>query len=435
MISHQEYVCRQDRLLAQCQPESLIIVPAANSVTRSRDTEYLFRQDSDFWYLTGFNEPNTWLLLSNHSRYHGRYHVMILQPKDPFLEVWEGRRLGAEAALAQFDLDEAFELPDLADALRHFIDGHQHLYYAQGHNKNADKVVFGALDSLRNAPKEMKGPANVIDIRPLLHEMRLFKSGAEIAAMQVAADISVAAHIRAMKFATPGCYEFQLEAEIHHEFAMSGARQPAYNTIVGSGDNGCILHYTENSDEIVDGDLVLIDAGAEYKGYAADITRTFPVNGQFSKPQAQIYQLVLDAQQSVLDMLCPGVTLPEAMNRAAEIVTAGLIELNILTGSLSDNLDNEAWKTYFMHGIGHYLGLDVHDVGDYKQNGQDRPLKPGMVLTIEPGIYIAPDADVPEQFKGIGVRIEDNVVMTATGIDILTQNVPKTIQDIETLMK
>jgi Xaa-Pro aminopeptidase len=435
MISAQEFIARQDRLLAQCLPNSVCVIPAAGLVTRSRDTEYLFRQNSDFWYLTGFEEADAWLILSNHPRYGESYRAMVCLPKDKDAEIWQGRRLGAEAALSRFSLDEAFELSELGDALLESLQGQDHLYFALGENEQADAQVNSALATLRNAPKEALAPKTITDVRPILHEMRVFKSACEVAMMKAAAEITASAHKRAMQYAKPGCFEYQLEAELHHEFAMAGARAPAYSTIVGSGENACILHYTENSSQTQDGDLVLIDAGAEFQGYAADITRTFPVNGKFTKPQREIYELVLKAQESVLAMLGPGITLTEAMTHSAEVITEGLVALGVLKGSVGENLDDKAWRQFYMHGLGHFLGLDVHDVGNYKLNGQDRLLKPGMVLTVEPGIYIASDSDVPEQYKGIGVRIEDDVVVTATGVDILTADVPKTVKDIEALMQ
>ena len=435
MISAQEFIARQDRLLAQCLPNSVCLVPGASLVTRSRDTEYLFRQNSDFWYLTGFEEPDAWLILSNHPRYGESYRAMVCLPKDEQAEIWHGKRLGVEAALSRFSLDEAFEISELDDALLDVLQGQDNVYIAYGENSTADSRFNAVMDILRNAPKEALAPASIHDIRPILHEMRVFKSACEVAAMKAACDISAQAHRRAMQFATPGCYEYQLEAELHHEFAMTGARTPAYNTIVGSGENACILHYTQNSAQINDGDLILIDAGAEFQGYAADITRTFPVNGVFSQPQREIYELVLKAQEKVLAMLGPGVTLGEATIQCAEVITQGLVELNILTGTVAENLNNESWRMYFIHGLGHFLGLDVHDVGNYKINGKDRLLKPGMVLTVEPGIYIPRNSDVPEQYKGIGIRIEDDVVITATGVDVLSADVPKTVDEIEALMK
>lgn len=435
MISAQEFIARQDRLLAQCLKNSVCLIPAASMVTRSRDTEYLFRQNSDFWYLTGFNEPDAWLMLSNHPRYGASYRAMVVQAKDEQAEVWHGRRLGAEAALSQFSLDEAFELSELDEALMETLHEHDNVYFALGENEAADNKVVAALNALRSAPKASLAPQSIQDIRPMLHEMRVFKSACEVAVMKAAGEISAHAHKRAMQFAKPGCYEYHIEAELHHAFAMEGARSPAYATIVGSGENACILHYTENSAQINDGDLVLVDAGCEYQGYAADITRTFPVNGTFTSAQRDIYELVLKAQESVIATLGPGSTLSDAMLHSAEVITEGLVALGILSGTVADNLAQESWRHFYMHGLGHFLGLDVHDVGDYKINGQDRPLKPGMVITIEPGIYIASHHKVDNKYKGIGVRIEDNVVITATGVEVLTSEVPKTVSEIEALMK
>ena len=435
MISQQEFIARQQRLLAQCAPDSVCIIPAARMVTRSRDTEYIFRQDSDFWYLTGFDEPDTWLLLSNHERHQHSFSAMVCQPKDKTQEIWQGRRLGAEEAIARFDLDEAYELAELPEVLMEWLYGHKHVYFALGQHHHADTFVLEALSALRNAPKEDVAPPSIQDVRPLLHEMRLFKSACEVAVMKAASKISAAAHTRAIKAARPGVYEYQLEAELHHEFAMAGARSPAYSTIVGSGENACVLHYTQNNKMLEEGDLVLIDAGAEYLGYAADITRTFPVSGKFSEPQKAIYALVLKAQQKALDFISPGVTLKDATRLVVEIITEGLIELGLLSGSLSENLENEHWRQFFMHGLGHFIGLDVHDVGNYRIDGEERPLQPGMVITVEPGIYIAPDADVDAAYQGIGVRIEDDVVITATGIEVLTADVPKSIEDIEALKR
>ena len=433
MINEQEFIARRQRLLGQCAPNSVCIVPAARLVTRSRDTEYTFRQDSDFWYLTGFNEPDTWLLLSNHDRHQQSFSAMVCQPKDASQEIWQGRRLGAQAAIARFDLDEAYDLSELPEVLMEWLFGHTHVYFAQGQYPHADAMVHEALKTLREAPKEDCAPPSMHDLRPILHEMRLFKSASEVAVMKAAAKISAAAHKRAMTTAQPGVYEYQLEAELHHEFAIAGARSPAYATIVGSGENACVLHYTENSKVMEAGELVLIDAGAEYMGYAADITRTFPVSGKFTKPQKDIYNLVLRAQQNALNFITPGVTLKDATLRVVEVITEGLVELGILTGSVSENLENETWRAYFMHGLGHFIGLDVHDVGNYRIDGEDRPLQPGMVITVEPGIYISPQASVDEAYRGIGVRIEDDVVITATGIDILTSDVPKTVEEIEAL--
>jgi Xaa-Pro aminopeptidase len=417
------------------QPNSICLVPAASLVTRSRDTEYTFRQDSYFHYLCGFSEPQAWLVLSNHQQYPAGLSVLFCLDKDPQLEVWHGRRLGPKQAKKQYGYNLTFGLDELDEKLLELIDGHQQLYFAQGHNLEADGLVFELLQGLRDAPKQSRNaPASLIDVRPLLDEMRLIKSEAEMNLMRQAAAISIQAHIRAMKFAQAGKNEYHLEAEIHHEFAMNGAKNPAYSTIVGSGENACILHYTENNQPLKDGDLVLIDAGCELKGYAADITRTFPVSGKFSAEQKVLYQLVLDAQLQAIEQLQPGNTIKQASDVAIQVITQGLIDLNILTGSLDENIAQQSHRQFYMHGLSHWLGLDVHDVGHYKIDGQDRPLQAGMVLTVEPGIYIAPNAAVAKKWRGIGIRIEDNLLITTNGHENLTIAAPKTISEIEHLM-
>jgi Xaa-Pro aminopeptidase len=435
MISLSEFQQRQRRLLDACEPNSVVVVAGATQLTRSRDTEYPFRQHSDFTYLTGFNEADAWLLLSNHERHQGHFVALACQGKDPTAEIWHGRRLGPEAALERFDLDEAYDVEDINSVLLEWLDGHNHVYFAQGEYDYADEAVLTTLQHLRDTARQHQAPVAIIDYRPVLHEMRLIKSEAELALMQRAGDISAQAHCNAMKFAYPGCYEYQLAAQIECEFAMQGALHPAYATIVGSGDNGCILHYTENNKQVRDGELILIDAGAEYYGYAADITRTFPANGKFSVEQAQLYNLVLAAQEAALQMLLPGNTLAQAMEASVRVITAGLVQYGVLSGDVGSNLAGKHWQKYFMHGLGHYLGLDVHDVGAYKHNGQPRELLPGMVLTVEPGIYISQSAPVPDAFKGIGIRIEDNIVITSQGHRVLTTAVPKTIAEIEALME
>ncbi len=434
MIKQQEFIARQDRLLAQCPPNSVCVIPSSALITRSRDTEYSFRQNSYFWYLTGFAEPDSVLLLSNHARHPSGYRAMVCQPKDEQAEVWQGRRLGPQQALNQFNLDEAYESEQLATVLTEWLHNHDHIYFPLGEEEWAEKHVLAALQSMRENPRKFAAPTHLSDPRTLLDEMRLFKSATEIATMKAAAKMTCEAHCRAMQYAHPGCYEYQLAAEIHHHIAMAGAHAPAYGTIVGSGENACILHYTENSDQIKDGNLILIDAGAEYQGYAADITRTFPVTGKFNEAQAQVYNIVLQAQEAAIALLKPGVTLAQANKVSSEILVKGLIELGILNGSVEENLENQSYRAFYMHGLGHYLGLDVHDVGVYKIEGEDRPLQPGMVLTIEPGLYLPIHDNIPSAYQGIGIRIEDNIVITADGAEVLTAEVPKTIADIEALM-
>jgi Xaa-Pro aminopeptidase len=434
-LSNEDFKQRRSELLSRCLPNSLCIIPAASLVKRSNDTEYAFRQDSDFWYLTGFNEPEAVLLLSNSDDYNGQMSMVFVQPTDAFAEVWHGRRLGVHNAANTLGVDYAHSVEELDEHLTDIVDGHHQLYFASKANPRADDFIEFAIESCRVAPKQSKAaPHAICDIRPMLHSMRLIKCEKEIEILKRAAEISAEAHIRAMKYAYAGCNEFELEAEIKHEFAIKGAKHEAYHSIVGGGENACILHYTENNQAIADGELVLIDAGCELHGYAADITRTFPVNGQFTEVQKALYQLVLDSQYAALEVLKPGNTIAQGMSAAVRVITEGLIELGILQGDLDENLEDETWKAFFMHGLGHWLGLDVHDVGIYKSKGKDCPLAPGMVMTVEPGLYIPSSAKVAPQFKGIGIRIEDDIVITESGHKVLTSKVPKRIEDIEALM-
>ena len=450
-IPMSQFVERRRAFMAQCEPNSIAIFAANTLVTRSNDTEYPFRQNSDFWYLTGFNEPEAYLVLSNRKQSisdsslnssasskgeNGSHAAFIfVQPSDSLAEIWHGRRLGVDKASSTLQTQHAYSIDELAEYLVELLDGHEHLYYPFDTTADAEQTISLALAECRSAPKQSKqAPANLHDAQPVLHAMRLIKSETELAVMQRAADISSEAHARAMSFSAAGKFEYQLEAELHHEFAMSGARYPAYGTIVGSGVNACILHYTENQDELRDGDLVLIDAGCELEGYAADITRTYPVNGKFSDTQAKLYQLVLDSQYAAINVLRPGATISQAMKICVRVLVEGLVELDILQGSVEANIEAETWRAFFMHGLGHWLGLDVHDVGVYKKDGLDIPLMPGMVMTVEPGLYISETADVADEFKGIGIRIEDNIVITQTGNKVLTDKVPKEIAGIEKLM-
>ncbi|MEP0355956.1 MAG: Xaa-Pro aminopeptidase [Paraglaciecola sp.] len=431
-----DFSLSRQRLMKAMLPNSIAIVPAASLVSRSRDTEYPFRQDSYFQYLTGFPEPEAYLVLSNDCEYKDGLSVLFCLDKDPLQEVWHGRRYGPKQAKKQFAIDMAFALDELDDKLLDLVDGHKHLYFAQGHNTQADELVFDVMQALRNAAKQSKqAPATIVDIRLILDEMRLIKSDAEIQVMRQAAAIACQAHIRAMKFSEAGKNEYHLEAEIHHEFAMQGARHPAYGTIVGSGDNACILHYTENNQTLTDGDLVLIDAGCELQGYAADITRTFPVSGTFSEEQKQLYNLVLKAQLKAFRAFKANNTIKQASDLAIEVITQGLIDFGILRGELADNIEQLTYREFYMHGLSHWLGLDVHDVGHYKIDDEDRPLKAGMVLTVEPGVYIAPDANVDIKWRGIGIRIEDNLLITESGYENLTQAAPKTVSEIESIMR
>ena len=432
-IDKSEFKARRERLLAQMDANSVAIIPAASKVTRSRDTEYAFRQDSDFLYLTGFNESDAVLVLSNNSDIPS---TLFCLDKDKLAEIWHGRRIGFDKAKSDYLFDEAYPLSELNDKLVTMLNEKDAIYFAQGAYPSFDTKVFSLLGTLRSGSRKgLKAPSAIKEIRGLIHEMRLFKSPSEVNIMREGCEISARGHMRAMRYSHPGATEFQLEAELHHHYAMNGAPHPAYGTIVGSGDNANILHYTQNSDVLKDGDLVLIDSGSELQGYAADITRTFPVNGQFSEPQAALYNIVLKAQEVAFEEVKPGGFMSHANKRAMEVMTQGLLDLGILTGDFDELMAKGACKEYYMHGLGHWLGLDVHDVGDYKQNNVERAFEPGMVLTIEPGLYISEDSNAPQQYKGIGIRIEDNLLITESGHENLTLSVPKTINDIELLMQ
>ena len=432
-IKKSEFKARRERLLAQMDDNSIALIPAASEVTRSRDTDYAFRQDSDFFYLTGFNEPDAVLVLCNNS---DTPSTLFCLDKDKLAEIWHGRRVGFDKAKSDYLFDEAYPLSDLEEQLLELLNGKNAIYFAQGAYDSFDSKVFTLLGTLRGgARKGLKAPSTLKEIRGLIHEMRLFKSPSEIEVMREGCEISARGHMRAMRFSHAGATEFQLEAELHHHYAMNGAPHPAYGTIVGSGDNANILHYTQNSDVLKNGDLVLIDSGCELQGYAADITRTFPVNGQFSEEQAAIYNIVLNAQLAAFEEIKPGGYLSHANKLAMEVLTQGLLDLGILTGDFTELMAQQACKEYYMHGLGHWLGLDVHDVGDYKINNVERAFEPGMVLTIEPGLYISEDSNAPQKYKGIGIRIEDNLLITESGHENLTLSVPKSISDIQALMQ
>ncbi len=432
-MTQQEYLRRRQALLATMKPGSAALIFAAPEATRSNDSEYPYRQSSDFWYFTGFNEPEAVLVLIKSDDTHN-HSVLFNRVRDLTAEIWFGRRLGQEAAPEKLGVDRALAFSEINEQLAQLLNGLDEVYHAQGEYAYADEIVFTALDTLRKGSRlNLKAPASVTDWRPVVHEMRLFKSPEELEVMRRAGEISALAHTRAMERCRPGMFEYQLEGEILHEFTRHGARFPSYNTIVGGGENGCILHYTENESELRDGDLVLIDAGCEYKGYAGDITRTFPVNGKFTPAQRAIYDIVLDSLETALTLFRPGTTIQEVTGEVVRIMVTGLVNLDILKGDVEQLIAENAHRAFFMHGLSHWLGLDVHDVGFYGPD-RSRVLEPGMVLTVEPGLYIAPDADVPAQYRGIGIRIEDDIVITETGNENLTATVVKKADDIEALM-
>lgn len=434
-VSQDEYDQRRKALMAQLPTHSVVVIPAAEIRYRNNDADHAFRQDSDFFYLTGFNEPDAWLVLTpGHA--DGDCHLFVL-PKDKMQEIWTGYRTGTEKAMSHYQMNQAYELSKLDERLPALLDGREHLYYPMGRSEALDQKIACLCQQVRKKARTGAiAPESQHNLLPLLHEMRLKKSDHELAIMRQAAEISSKAHCQTMTVCQPEMMEYQLEAEFIYYFMRSGSRSVAYNTIVGGGANACVLHYVENDQLLKDGDLVLIDAGCELHNYAADITRTFPINGRFSEDQATLYQLVLDAQLAAIEQVKPGLDCHAPHRAAVRVLTRGLMDLGLLSGSSLDELiDNESYRQFYMHGTGHWLGLDVHDAGRYKINGQSRPLEVGMVLTVEPGLYIAPDDDsVDERWRGIGIRIEDNVIVTGEGHEVITQDVPKTIAEIEQLM-
>ncbi|WP_435952221.1 Xaa-Pro aminopeptidase [Dryocola sp. BD626] len=432
-MTQQEFLRRRQALLAKMAPASAALIFAAPEATRSADSEYPYRQNSDFWYFTGFNEPEAVLVLIKSDETHN-HSVLFNRLRDKTAEIWFGRRLGQEAAPEKLGVDRALAFSEIGQQLHQLLNGLDVVYHAQGEYNYADSIVFAALDKLRRGSRQnLSAPATLTDWRPWVHEQRLFKSEEEIAVMRRAGEITALAHTRAMEKCRPGMFEYQLEGEILHEFSRHGARFPSYNTIVGSGENGCILHYTENESAMRDGDLVLIDAGCEYKGYAGDITRTFPVNGRFTAPQRAIYDIVLESLETALKLYRPGTSMQEVTGEVVRIMVTELVKLGILKGEVDPLIADNAHRPFFMHGLSHWLGLDVHDVGAYGQD-RSRVLEPGMVITVEPGLYIAPDADVPAQYRGIGIRIEDDILITADGNENLTAGVVKSADEIEALM-
>lgn len=434
MIESKEYARRRRDLMAAVGTDGIAIVGAAAEKSRSRDTHFPYRQHSDLHYLCGFSEPGAVLVLIP-GRDDGQF-VMFCRERDRAREIWDGYRAGPEGARALYGADDAFPIGDIDDILPGLIEGRARVYYAIGTDQDFDRRLMTWINNIRaRARTGAVPPSEFVDLDHVLHEMRLFKSRAELKLMRKAGEISARAHVRAMRTARPGLYEYQIQAEIEHEFATAGARFPAYNSIVGGGANGCILHYVENSAALRDGDLVLIDAGCEYQGYAADITRTFPVNGRFSAEQKALYEVVLAAQLAAIDAVAAGNPWNAPHDATVAVITEGLVELGLLKGNVSELIEKGAYTDFYMHRAGHWLGMDVHDVGDYKVDNQWRMLEPGMVLTVEPGIYVAPDnKKVAKKWRGIGIRVEDDVAITRKGVEVLTAAVPKTIVDIEALM-
>ncbi|HEV2707383.1 MAG TPA: Xaa-Pro aminopeptidase [Pyrinomonadaceae bacterium] len=421
--------------MRRMEPGSVAIIPSARGATRSNDTEYRYRQDSDFLYLTGFNEPEAVAVIAP-GREEARY-TLFVRPRDPEREIWDGRRAGVEGARTQYGADAAFPISEFRDKLAELVNGARNLYYRIGNgNPDIDDMLVRELARMRMmGRKGMSAPQVITDPGAILHEMRLIKSADEVALMQRAADIAAEAHVEAMRASRPGMREYEIEALIEFIFRRNGASAPAYSSIVGAGANATILHYINNDATLRDGDLLLIDAGAEYEGYASDITRTFPINGRFTEAQRDIYDLVLRTQESCIERARPGVTMDELKQHSVEMLTEGMVRLGLLEGEPAKLIEEEKYKQFYMHGLGHFLGLDVHDVGRYYREGEPRPLEPGMVITVEPGLYVAESAEnAPEKYRGLGVRIEDDVLITEDGSRVLTHKVPKQPEEIEALM-
>ncbi len=434
MITNKEYAARRKELMAIMHPNSIAILCAAPEKIRSRDTHYPYKQNVNLSYLCGFPEPQSVLVLIP-GREQGEM-VLFCRDKDPLRETWDGYRQGPEGAVANFDADDAFPISDIDDILPNLIEGKDRLYYAIGKDQEFDRQLMEWINQVRSQRGNgALPPGEFVDLDHFVNEMRLIKTSEEIKIMRKAAKISADAHCRAMQVTRPDMFEYQLQAEIEHEFMTRGAVGAAYSSIVGGGKNGCILHYVENKDVLSDGDLVLIDAGCEFQNYAADITRTFPVNGKFSKEQAAVYDIVLQAQANAIEVIGPGIEYNKTNEATIRTITQGLVDLGILQGDVDELIASEAHREFYMHGAGHWLGMDVHDVGDYKIEGQWRVYEPGMVVTIEPGIYIAPgNPNVDKKWHGIAVRIEDDIVVTKTGNENLTDSVPKNRHEIEALM-
>jgi Xaa-Pro aminopeptidase len=409
--------------------DAVAVFASAPVFTRNNDVEHEYRQDSDLFYLTGFSEPGTVLVLDAKDK----RSIMFVRPRDPDRETWDGPRAGVDGVNEHFGADEAFTIDKLADELPKLFQNKKRLYYRLGLNRSMDDKVLEAVDRARSRAKlGFSWPVEIIDPGTILHEMRLFKGAEDLAAMRRAAEITAEAHLRAMRSTKPGMHEFQVEAMLLETFRMHGSERPAYGSIVGSGHNATILHYRQNNRKMEGGELLLIDAGCEYEYYASDVTRTFPVGGKFTREQQAIYELVLDAQEAGIDKTRKGSSLEQIHSACVDVITRGLVKLGLLEGEIEQLIKEEAYKPFFMHKTSHWLGMDVHDVGNYYVGGKARELEPGMVLTVEPGIYISKDNDkVAPEWRGIGVRIEDDILVTAGEPDNLTRSIPKAVADVQ----
>ncbi|HXU93637.1 MAG TPA: Xaa-Pro aminopeptidase [Gallionella sp.] len=426
------YRQRRTRLLEQMR-RGIAVIPTAEEVARNGDTHYAYRHDSSFYYLTGFAEPEAVLVLIAGDEPQS---ILFCREKNLEREIWDGYRCGPEAAQERYGLDAAYPIAQLDEKLAELLGNQPALFFPLGANAAWDRRLIGLRSEVQAKIRGgIRAPDEIHDVRALLHEMRLTKDAHELDIMRRAAAISAQAHRRAMRHTRPDLYEYEIEAELLHEFCRHGARNQAYPAIVAGGANACVLHYVENDSQLVDGDLLLIDAGCEMEGYAADITRTFPVNGRFSGPQKEVYEIVLAAQDAAIAAVRPGSAWDEPHNAALRVLAQGFIDLKLCRGSVDGVLESESYRKFYMHRTGHWLGMDVHDVGDYKVDDRWRKLQPGMVLTVEPGCYIRPADDVPLALWNIGIRIEDDVAVTDQGSEVLTAAAPKSVADIEETMR
>ena len=434
-MKQSEFKKRRKALMQQIGLGNIALIASASNQTRNRDVEFPFRQDSDFYYLTGFSEADS-LAVFIPGREQGEY-ILFCKEYDEKKALWEGAHAGLEGATKHYQADDSFPIDDMAEILPGMLENKSKVFYPMGRDSELDHQILEWITHLKKQSRNgISAPGELVSLEHILHEMRLIKSAAELKLMRRAAEVSCKAHKRAMKICKPGLYEYQIESEIIHEFMQQGLRYTAYPSIVAGGKNACVLHYVDNEDKLKKNDLLLIDAGVECDHYAADITRTFPVSGKFSLAQKQLYQLVLDSQHAAIEHIYPGAPWNNAHDASVEVLTKGLVKFGLLKGRVSKLIKDEKYKQFYMHRIGHWLGMDVHDVGDYKVAEKWRLLEPGMVLTIEPGLYIPVDAEkVAKQWRGIGIRIEDDILVTQDGYEVLSHAIPKEIDEIETLMQ
>jgi Xaa-Pro aminopeptidase len=424
---------RRKRLIEKIGPDAIVVLPSAPVSVRSNDVEFIYRQDSDFYYLTGFAEPESIAVIA--PGHKDAEFVLFVRPRDKERETWTGRRAGVEGAVIDYGADKAYTVAELDRVLGEYLHGYQRVLFPIGINQEmTDRMLAMLRASYQRRPQSGDGPAGILDPRHVIHEMRLFKRPEEIVAMRHAGEISNQAHRRAMREGRPGMMEWEIEALIDYSFRSRGAAGPSYPSIVASGPNATVLHYITNDRRIEPGDLILVDAGCEYDFYASDVTRTYPVGARFSPLQRELYEIVLGAQSKAIESVRPGVKVEEVHNLALGVLVEGMRAHGLLAGSAEEIISSQSYRRFYMHRTSHWLGMDVHDVGLYRIGGESRKLEPGMVLTVEPGFYIAPDDEsAPERYRGIGIRIEDDVLVTADGYDVITAAIPKSVADLEAL--